>query len=64
LVEKCFLLLAAKESFQDAENDLKVLTGIEFGYSTYHWQVKKVDLSPPNLKQTGLRQLAQAMGEI
>jgi hypothetical protein len=45
------LLLAAKESFQDAENDLKVLTGIEFGYSTYHRQIKKVDLSPPKVKQ-------------
>ena len=51
LVEKCCLLVAAKESFQDAENDLKVLTGIEVGYSTYHRQVKKVDLSPPKVKQ-------------
>ena len=51
LLEKCYLLLAANESFQDAENDLKVLTGIEFGDSKYHRQVKKVDLSPPNVKQ-------------
>jgi hypothetical protein len=51
LLEKCCLLLAANESFQEAENDLKGLTGIEVGYSKYHRQVKKVDLSPPNLKQ-------------
>ena len=50
LVEKCCLLVAAKESFQDAENDLKVLTGIEVGYSTYHRQVKKVDLISPEGK--------------
>jgi hypothetical protein len=45
------LLLAANESFQDAEHDLKVLTGIEVGHSTHHRQVQKVDLSPPNIKQ-------------
>jgi hypothetical protein len=51
LREKCCLLLAANESFQDPENDLKVLIGIEFGYSKYHRQVEKVDLSRPNVKQ-------------
>ena len=39
------------ESFQDAEHDLKVLTGIEVGHSTPNRQVQKVDLSPPNIKQ-------------
>lgn len=51
LLEKCCLLLAANESFQDAEKDLKVMTGIEVGHSTYHRQVQKVDTSPPNVKQ-------------
>lgn len=51
LLEKCCLLLVANESFQDAENDLKILTGIEVGHSTHHRQVKKVDLSPPNVRQ-------------
>lgn len=51
MLEKCCLLLAANESFQDAENDIKVLMGIEVGHSTHHRQVKKVDLSPPNIKQ-------------
>lgn len=51
MLEKCCLLLAANESFQDAENDLKVLTGVEVGHSTHHRQVQKVDLSPPNVKQ-------------
>ena len=50
MVEECFLLLVAKESFQDAENDLKVLTGIEVGYSTYRRQIKKVDLISPEGK--------------
>ena len=45
------MLLAANESFQDAEHDLKVLTGIEVSHSTHHRQVQKVDLSPPHIKQ-------------
>jgi hypothetical protein len=45
------LLLAANESFQDAENGLKVLTGVEVGHSTHHRQAQKVELSPPNIKQ-------------
>jgi len=51
MLEKCCLLLAANESFQDAENDLKVLTGLEVGHSTHHRQVQKVALEPPNVKQ-------------
>jgi hypothetical protein len=51
ILEKCCLLLAANESFQDAENDLKVLTGLEVGHSTHHRQVQKVALEPPNVKQ-------------
>jgi hypothetical protein len=41
LVEKCCLLLAAKESFQDAENDLKVL-------------MERKHKSSPNVVLTGL----------
>ena len=51
MLSKCCLLLAANESFQKAEEDLKVMTGIEVGHSTHHRHVHKVDLSPPNLKQ-------------
>lgn len=51
LLEKCCLLLAANVSFQDAEKDILVMTGIEVGHSTYHRQVQKVDTSPPNVKQ-------------
>jgi hypothetical protein len=51
MLEKCCLLLAANESFQDCENDIKVMTGMEVGHSTHHRQVKKVELSPPNVKQ-------------
>lgn len=51
LLEKCCLLLSANESFKEPEKDLKVLTGIEVGHSTHHRQVKKVDLSMPNVKQ-------------
>lgn len=51
MLSKCCLILSANASFQDAENDIQVLTGIEVGHSTHHRQVKKVDLSPPNVKQ-------------
>jgi hypothetical protein len=51
MLEKCCWLLSANESFQNAENDLKLLTGIEVGHSTHHRQVQKVDLSPPKVKQ-------------
>lgn len=51
MLSKCCLLLSANVSFQDAESDIKVLMGIEVGHSTHHRQVKKVDLSPPNVKQ-------------
>lgn len=51
MLEKCCLLLAANESFQDAENDLKVLTGVEVGHSTHHRQVQKVAQELPNVKQ-------------
>ena len=31
--EKCCLLLSANSSFQDAENDIQILTGIEVGHN-------------------------------
>ncbi len=51
MLSKCCLLLAANESFQKAEEDLKVMTGLEVGHSTHHRHVQKADVSAPNLKQ-------------
>jgi hypothetical protein len=34
LLEKCCLLLSANESYQNAENDLLLLTGLKVGHST------------------------------
>jgi hypothetical protein len=45
------LILAANQSFQNSEKDIKVMTGVEVGHSTHHRNVKKVDSSPPNVKQ-------------
>ena len=40
-LEKCCLLLSANESYKRAEEDLKVLTGIEVSHSTQHRMVHR-----------------------
>lgn len=40
-LEKCCLLLSANESYQRAEEDLKVLTGIEVSHGTQHRMVHR-----------------------
>lgn len=42
-LEKCCLLLSANESYQRAEEDLKVLTGIEVSHGTQHRMVHRQD---------------------
>jgi hypothetical protein len=42
-LEKCCLLLSANESYQRAEEDLKVLTGIKVSHGTQHRMVHRQD---------------------
>lgn len=42
LLEKCCLLLSANESYQDAEEDMLVLTGIKVGHSTQNKKSAKI----------------------
>ena len=45
-LEKCCLRLCAKSSYQQAEEDLKTLMGINVGHSTLHRLVQRVELPP------------------
>ncbi|EGJ32198.1 hypothetical protein LYNGBM3L_27500 [Moorena producens 3L] len=71
LLEKCCLLLSANESYQDAEQDLYLLTGLQVGHSTHHWpkatlrerKVNQIELTLPDLKQ-GLSEVSVDGGKI
>ncbi len=54
MLQKCCLLLSANESFQRAEADLGLLTGIKVGHSTLQRQVqtKTENLELPDAKQS------------
>jgi len=43
-LEKCSLRLCAKNSYEQAEEDLEVLMGIEIGHSSLHRLVEKIEL--------------------
>ncbi len=45
LLEKCCLLLSANESYQNAENDLLLLTGLKVGHSTHQRKVIQKELT-------------------
>ena len=51
MLEKCCLLLSANESYQNAENDLLLLTGLKVGHSTYQRKVQKIESPLPEVKQ-------------
>lgn len=63
LLEKCCLLLSANESYQNAESDLYLLTGLKVGHSTQHRKVNQIDLPLPELKQ-GLSEISVDGGKI
>ena len=51
LLEKCCLLVAANESYQKAEEDIKTLTGIKVGHSSLHRKALEHNLLVPDMKQ-------------
>lgn len=63
LLEKCCLLLSANESYQNAAQDLHILTGLKVGHSTHHRKVNKIDLPLPELKQ-GLSEVSVDGGKV
>lgn len=50
-LEKCSLRLCAKNSYEQAEADVKILMGIEIGHSSLHRLVQKVELPEPQAEQ-------------
>ncbi len=63
LLEKCCLLLSANESYQNAENDLLLLTGLKVGHSTHQRKVQNNELTLPDVKQ-GLSEVSVDGGSI
>ncbi len=63
LLEKCCLLLSANESYQNAENDLLLLTGLKVGHSTHQRKVIEKELTLPDVKQ-GLSEVSVDGGSI
>jgi len=51
MLEKCCLLLSANESYQNAEKDLLLLTGIRVGHSTCQRKVVQKEFILPDVKQ-------------
>ena len=62
-MKKCCLLLSANESYQNAENDLLLLTGLKVGHSTHQRKVIKKELELPDVKQ-GLSEISIDGGNI
>ena len=51
LLSRCCLILSANSSYQGAENDLKILTGIAVSHSSLQRQVQRHSLDFPDVKQ-------------
>nr|OEJ78425.1 hypothetical protein A5482_13340 [Cyanobacterium sp. IPPAS B-1200] len=45
LLEKCCLVLSANESYQRAENDILLLTGLKVGHSTHQRKVQQIEVN-------------------
>ena len=51
LLERCCLILSANSSYQRAENDLKILTGISISHSSLQRKVQRHSVDFPDVKQ-------------
>ncbi len=51
LLERCCLILSANSSYQEAENDLQILTGISVSHSSLQRKVQRHSLDFPDVKQ-------------
>lgn len=49
-LERCCLLVSANESYQRAEEDIRVLTGIEVSHSTQQRMVHRQEFELPEIK--------------
>ena len=51
MMEKCCLLISANESYQMAEKDLEIFTGVKVSHSTLQRLVKRQEFELPTSKQ-------------
>ncbi|MEG4117323.1 ISKra4 family transposase [Microcoleus sp. N9_B4] len=63
LMEKCCLLISANESYQMAEKDLEIFTGIKISHSTLHRLVKRQEFELPISKQ-GVQEITLDGGKV
>jgi hypothetical protein len=62
-MEKCCLLISANESYQMAEKDLEIFTGIKISHSTLHRLVKRQEFEVPISKQ-GVQEITLDGGKV
>jgi hypothetical protein len=63
VLEKCCLRLCANHSYDQSENDIKVLTGIEVGHTTLHRLVQKAEI-PITLSHQSVDTLSVDGGKV
>ena len=51
MMEKCCVLISANESYQMAEKDLEIFTGVKVSHSTLQRLVKRQEFDLPTSKQ-------------
>ena len=51
IMEKCCLLISANESYQMAQKDLEMFTGVKVSHSTLHRLVKRQEFELPTSTQ-------------
>ena len=62
-MEKCCLLISANESYQMAEKDLEIFTGVKVSHSTLHRLVKRQEFELPTSKQ-GVQEITLDGGQV
>lgn len=63
MMEKCCLLISANESYQMAEKDLEIFTGVKVSHSTLHRLVKRQEFELPTSKQ-GVQEITLDGGKV
>jgi hypothetical protein len=63
LMEKCWILISANESYQMAEKDLEKFTGIKISHSTLQRLVKIQEFELPPSKQ-GVQEITLDGGKV
>ena len=63
MMEKCWILISANESYQMAEKDLEIFTGVKVSHSTLQRLVKRQEFELPTSKQ-GVQEITLDGGKV